>query len=60
MKEYFSIQELAERWGYQEKTLRNLIIKKKRMAYTRFGRKIMIRFQDILQFETEHRNEANV
>ena len=59
MKEFFSIQELAERWGYEERTVRNWIVVQKRMPYTRFSRKVKVHFRDALQFETEHRIEAN-
>ena len=60
MKEFFSIQELAERWGYEERTVRHWAKEGRLEDAVQFGRKILIPRHAIFRFEAEHRIKFDV
>jgi len=57
--DFLTIPEVAKRWRYEERTIR-MWVERGRLEAVRFSRKILIPYQEVLRFESEHRTNAGV
>lgn len=57
MKAFYTVQELAERWGVSERTVERFITNCL-IEVTRFGRSVRISAAETLRFETTRRSFA--